>query len=353
MKVLRRDRISSLLLLTIFAWTFVACGSGDTTPNSNTPVTVRLGYLRNVTHAAALVGLARNTFVEDLAPNKLAMTTFNAGPDLEKALLAGSIDIAYIGPNPAINGYVQSKGSIFRIIAGASSGGVLFVVRSDAHMNSPSDLSGKKIADPQVGGTQDIALRHYLQQRGLNTTDKGGTVQIVPTNNSTIVNLFKQKQIDGAWVPEPYASRLVVEGNGKVFLDERSLWPHHKFVTTNIVVRTDFLNQHPDIVKAFLKAHVDSVQYIQAHLADAKNLVNQQLASVPGGKKLAQQTIDDAFKDLDITYDPLAQSLFTAANNAYALGYLGTQKPDLSGIYDLAPLNSVLKSKGLTTVTTA
>jgi NitT/TauT family transport system substrate-binding protein len=354
MKASWRQRISSLLLFTIFAGILVACGNSTTsttaTASSNTPITVHLGYFPNLTHSAALVGLANGTYTKDIAPDTLATTTFNAGGDLTKALLAGSIDIGFVGPSPTVNAYVKSNA--LKVISGASSGGVLFVVQSDENITKPSDLSGKKIADPQLGATQDVSLRHYLQQHGLNATDKGGTVQIVPTDNSTIVNLFKQKQIDGAWVPEPYASRLVIEGKGKVFLDERSLWPGGKFVTTNVIVRTAFLNQYPDVVKKFLQGEVDTVQYINSNLASAEALANQQLASIPGGKKLAQATIDSAFKDLTITYDPLAESFVTAANNAYALGYL-TKKPDLSGIYDLDPLNAILTSKGLSKVTTS
>jgi NitT/TauT family transport system substrate-binding protein len=355
MKASWRYRLSSFLLLTIFTWVLTACGSSSTptttTASGNasaTPITVNLGYFPNLTHSAALVGLANGTYAKDIAPNTLNTTTFNAGGDLTKALLAGSIDIGFVGPSPTVNAYVKSNA--LKVISGASSGGVLFVVQPDENITKPSDLSGKKIADPQLGATQDVSLRHYLQQHGLNATDKGGTVQIVPTDNSTIVTLFKQKQIDGAWVPEPYASRLVIEGKGKVFLDERSLWPGGKFVTTNVIVRTAFLNQHPDVVKKFLQGEVDTIQYINSNLSSTKALANQQLASIPGGKKLAQATLDSAFKDLTITYDPLAQSFISAANNSYALGYL-TKKPDFTGIYDLDPLNAVLTSKGLTKVT--
>jgi NitT/TauT family transport system substrate-binding protein len=371
MKAFWRHHISPLLLLTIFAWTLAACGSNSTpatttasspsacgsenstTTNttattSKTGITVKIGYFPNITHAVALVGLSCGTFAHNLAPNTIAETRFNAGGDFITALLAGSIDIGYVGPSPAVNGYIKSNGSALRIIAGASSGGVRFIVQPDENIKKASDLSGKKIADPQAGATQDIALRHYLQQNHLDATDKGGTVEVISTDNSSIVNEFKLHQIDGAWVPEPYASRLIVEGKGKVFLDERDLWPGKKFVTTNIVVRTDFLKQHPDVVKEFLQADVETVQHINANLPDAKNRANQELASFPGGKKLAQQTIDSAFDNLSITYDPLASSLFTGADNAYALGAL-KKKPD-AGIYDLDPLNSVLTSKGLSKV---
>src|SRR2546428_7105604 len=247
-------RITVLSL--ILALAFVACGS-QSSSNSG-PVTLNLGYFPNLTHAVALVGVERGTFQKVLGSNvKLQTKTFNAGPAEIEALFAGDIDIGYVGPNPAINGYVKSHGTALRIIAGAASGGALFIVRPQSHIETPQDLAHKKFATPQLGGTQDVALRYYLQQHGLQTVDKGGTVQIVPTDNPNILTLFKQGSIDGAWVPEPWATRLIVEGNGKVFLDERSLWSNGKFTTTNIVVRKAFLDQHPDLVNKFLHAHVD------------------------------------------------------------------------------------------------
>ncbi len=185
-----------------------------------------------------------------------------AGPAEIEALFANEIDLGYVGPSPAINGYVKSHGQALRIIAGAASGGAEFIVRPGANIKSPSDLSGKKLATPQLGGTQDVSLRYYLQQHGLHPADKGGTVQIVPTDNPNILTLFKQGKIDGAWVPEPWATRLIVEGKGQLFVDERSLWPNGKFVTTEVIVRKAFLDQHPDVVNTFLKAHVDTIQYI-------------------------------------------------------------------------------------------
>jgi NitT/TauT family transport system substrate-binding protein len=332
----------------------MACGStnsGNTGSTSgNTPTTVHLGYFPNITHAIALVGVARGTFQQALGSDKLdASKTFNAGPALIEALLAGDIDIGYVGPNPAINGYVKSHGEALRIIAGASSGGALFIVRPGASIQSPQDLNGKKLATPQKGGTQDISLRHYLQEHGLKSSDQGGGVQIIPTDNPNIVTEFKTGQIDGAWVPEPWASRLVLEGQGKVFADERTLWPNNKFVTTNLIVRKEFLDQHPETVKKFLQAHVETTQYINSNAQDAQKIVNDQLKKLTG-KPLATKVITQAFKNLDITYDPLASTLFKSANDAYALGFLGSSKPDLKGILYLDPLNSVLTGKGLAKV---
>ena len=348
-----------VLFVMLLSLLLAACGSNATTSSSgngssSNPITVHLGYFPNITHAVALVGLARNTFQQAFGSNvKVDTKTFNAGPSLIEALFAGSIDIGYVGPNPAVNGYVKSKGAALRIIAGASSGGSLFIVRPGANIHSPHDLNGKKLASPQLGGTQDVSLRNYLRTNGLKTTDKGGTVTILPTDNATILTEFKQGQIDGAWVPEPWASRLIEEDKGQVLVDERSLWPGGKFVTTNVVVNTNFLNQHPDLVNKFLQAHVDTVQYINSNLETAKSIVNAQLKTLTG-QALAQNTIDGAFKNLDITYDPLASTLFKAADDAYQLGFLGTtSKPDLSSIYDLKPLNTVLSAKGLCAVSAA
>ena len=334
------------LLVTLLS----ACGSSASS-GSGSKVTVNLGYFPNLTHAVAIVGVARGTFQQALGKNvTLATKTFSAGPSEIEALFANDIDIGFVGPNPAINGYVQSHGQALRIIAGASSGGVLFVTRPDAHIQTAAVLDGKKIADPQLGGTQDVSLRYYLQQHNLKPADKGGNVQIIPTDPANILTLFKQGRIDGAWVPEPWATRLVDEGKGQVFLDERSLWPNGTFVTTNVVVRTAFLNQHPDLVSAFLKATVQTVQYINNNAASAKTLVNSEIKRLTG-KAIANNEIDQAFSDLNLTYDPLASTLMVSADRAYALGYLGKTKPNLSNIYDLGPLNHVLQGQGLAVIT--
>jgi NitT/TauT family transport system substrate-binding protein len=316
-------RLTTFLMLLAFA--LAACRNSSafsSNSGSNGHITVHLGYFPNITHAVALVGVERGTFQQAFGPNVTVDTkTFNAGPSLIEALFAGAIDIGYVGPNLAINGYVKSKGSALRIIAGASGGGALFIVRLGANIHSTKDLSGKKLADPQLGGTQDISLRHYLQQNGLKTTDQGGTVQIIPTDNPVILTEFRQGQIDGAWVPEPWASQLIVQDQGQVFVDERSLWPDHKFVTTNVVVSTTFLNQHPDLVAKFLQAQVDTVQYINSNHASAETIVNNAIKGITG-KGLTQAVLDSSFKNLDITYDPLVQSLYQSADNAYQLGFL-------------------------------
>ena len=340
----------AIALFVVLAFALVACGSTGSNSNSNGPLTVHLGYFANLTHAVALVGVAHGTFQNELGSNvTIKPVIFNAGPAEIEALFANDIDIGFVGPSPAVNGFVKSHGQALRIIAGASSGGVLFVVRPGANIKSPQDLSGKKIADPQLGGTQDVDLRYYLQQNGLKPADKGGTVQIVPTDNATTLTLFKEGRIDGAWVPEPWATRLVVEGHGQIFLDERTLWPNGKFVTTDVVVSTKFLNAHPDVVNKFLQAEVDTVNYIQSNLTDAKGIMNSEIKRLTG-KGLPNSEIDQAFNNLDITYDPLTSTLEASADRAYSLGFLGSSKPSLNGIFYLGPLNQVLSSKGLAAV---
>jgi NitT/TauT family transport system substrate-binding protein len=346
MKLLYTPFLRGIILCFGITLLLAACGNAS---SSGGKTTVTLGYFPNLTHIVALVGLARGTFQHDLGSKvDLQTKVFNAGPNEIQALLAGDIDIGFVGPSPAINGYTQSGGQALRIIGGASTGGVLFVVRPGAHIRSPQDLANKKIADPQVGGTQDVALRSYLQQHGLKTTDQGGNVQIVPTANSNILTLFKEGQIDGAWVPEPYATRLIVEDGGQVFLDERSLWPNGQFTTTLVVARTAFLNQHSDLVTKFLEAEVETVQYIQSNQQEALSLTNSQIKSLTG-QAMPSKELTMAYSHMSVTYDPLTTTIAEQANRAYTLGFLRGQ-PNLGGIYNFGPLNSVLSSKGLATI---
>ncbi|HEV7735641.1 MAG TPA: ABC transporter substrate-binding protein [Candidatus Binatia bacterium] len=303
---------------------------------------VRLAYFPNLTHAAALVGVARNTFKDAVGSQAtLDVKTFAAGPVLIEALFAGEVDIGYVGPSPAINGYVKSKGDALRVIAGASSGGAMFVVRPEANITKPTDLAGKTFATPQLGGTQDVALRYYLQQHGLKPADKGGDVTILPTQPADIFTLFRQGKIDGAWMAEPWVSRLLIEGNGKVFIDERDEWPDRKFSTTVVVARREFLEKHPALVKALLQAHVDSVQYIADDPDGAKKIVNAEIERITS-KGLPPAVLDSAFRNTDILTDPLPATIQKSADYAFALGFLGAAKPDLSGLYALQPLQEVL-----------
>jgi NitT/TauT family transport system substrate-binding protein len=321
------------LAITVSAW---AQGNVDT---------IRVGAFPNITHAQAMVGKANGWFDKAMGPQvRIKWTSFNAGPSAIEALFADAIDMTYVGPNPAINGYVRSNGEALRVVAGAASGGASLIVRNDSGINQPQDFHGKRVASPQFGNTQDVALRNWLKNHGLKTNDKGGDVQIVPLANPDQLTLFLKKDLDAAWAPEPWATRLIHEGNGRLFVDERTLWPNGQFVIGLLVVNTKFLRAHPDLVKNWIRANVDLTDWINAHQAEAKKLLNQQILAETG-KALSPAVLDEAFSRIQVTYDPLHSALSTAAQQAFDDGFLGRQMPDLSHLYDLSLLNQVLSEK--------
>jgi NitT/TauT family transport system substrate-binding protein len=298
-----------------------------------------------------MVGKANGWFAKALGTNvMIKWTTFNAGPAAIEALFAGAIDMTYIGPNPAITGYVRSHGEALRIIAGATSGGAALVVRNDSGIQKPEDFHGKKVATPQLGNTQDVALRAWLKKHGLKSIDKGGDVQVMPMANPDQLTLFQKKSLDAAWAPEPWATRLIREGNGHVFLDERSLWPQGQFIACHLVVATKFLHDNPEIIRNWVRAHVELTEWINGHLAEAKNILNEQIQKETG-KALSRAVLDEAFGRLQVTYDPLSSSLMTAARAAFDAGFMGKEMPELKGIYDLTILNEVLAGEGKKAIT--
>jgi NitT/TauT family transport system substrate-binding protein len=349
MRSLRKSLVLLLLILGLLA---AACGGddGDSSADasgggssSSAPVDVRLGYFPNITHAPGIIGVLGGYF-EDALPegDTLKTTTFNAGPEAVQALLTDSLDLTFIGPNPAINAFAQSKGSAIRIVSGTTSGGAFLVVKDG--IDSASDLKGKAIATPQLGNTQDVALRAWLKDEGLSADEAGGgDVSIKPQANGDALAAFVGGSIDGAWVPEPWASRFIQEGKGHVLVDEADLWPEGKYVTTHLIVRTKFLTEHPDAVKAILEGLADAIDLTQTDPAKAKELANQGIEAVTG-KPLSQAVLDASWENLTFTLDPIASSLKTSAEDAEAVGLL--DPVDLKGIYDLDLLNEVLADRG-------
>lgn len=314
--------------------------------NARAQKVVRVGAFPNITHSQAMIGKANGSFAKAMGPNvKIEWTTFNAGPSAIEALFAGAIDMTYIGPNPAITAYVRSNGEALRIVAGATSGGAALVVRNDSGIQKASDFHGKKVATPQLGNTQDVALRAWLRANGLNSIDKGGDVQVMPMANPDQLTLFQKKSLDAAWAPEPWATRLIREGNGRLFLDERTLWPQGQFITCHLIVATKFLKENPELVRNWVRAHVELTDWINANLPEAKKVLNEQIRKETG-KALPEPVLDEAFGRLQVTYDPLRSSLMNAARFAFDAGFLGKQMPDLNGMYDLTSLNQVLGEKG-------
>jgi NitT/TauT family transport system substrate-binding protein len=347
----RRIRALALAAAALLATTaLAACGKDDDKASaSGDASTIRLGYFPNVTHAPALVGVNKGFYQQALGSTKLETKTFNAGGDALTALLSGAIDATYMGPNPAITGWSQTQGKGLKIIAGSTSGGAALVVQ--ANVASVQDLKGKKVATPQLGNTQDVALRSWLKDQGLKTdTQGGGDVSIVPQANSAMLQSFAQGSIAGAWVPQPYLSQLVLQSKGKVLVDEKTLWPQGQFVTTQLVVTQTFLNKYPDTVKKLLQGQLKSIDYIASNKSDAQAAANAQIASL-SGKPLKDDVLQAAFADLTFTNDPIASSLYTGAQHAEAVGLL--KKVDLKGIYDLGPLNGLLTAAGKPAVSDA
>jgi NitT/TauT family transport system substrate-binding protein len=310
---------------------------------SSSPVTLRLGFLANITHEPALVGLEKGYFAKELGKNvTLKTSVFSSGTEETTALLAGQLDAAYVGPNPAINAWQKSDGSAIKIISGATTGGASLVV---AHgITSAAQLKGKSLATPSLGNTQDVALRYWLKQHGMTTTPTGGgDVAIKPIKpNSAAVLEFKSGQIAGGWEPEPYATEMVLDG-GTRLVNESTLWPTGQFVTTDLVVTQSFLKAHPSAVNGLLKGQIQTNSYINANGAAAAQAANTELTTLLG-KGLKPAVLSQSLTFLHFSNNPVATSLTTDAQHAVAVGLL---KPvSLNGIYDLGPLNALLKADG-------
>jgi len=307
---------------------------------------IRVGNFPNITHSQALVGRANGWFEKALGSSaRVQWTTFNAGPSAIEALFAGAIDLTYVGPNPALTGYIKSQGEALRVVAGACSGGAGLVVRGDSGIQKHEDFHGKRVASPQLANTQDVALRAWLRSHGLKLREKGGDVQVLPIANADQLNLFLKKQLDAAWAPEPWVSRLIHDANGRLFLDERDLWPNRQFATTLLVVSTKFLKDHPVLVEQWIRSHVELTEWINQNQSQAKQLLNGEIKKETNAA-LAPAILDESFSRLQVTYDPIRSSVLTSAKSAFDEGFLGRQMPDLSGLFDLGILNKVLKGKG-------
>jgi NitT/TauT family transport system substrate-binding protein len=330
---------AALLLAGCSSSSSPSSSSGSTT-NANaagsSPVTVRLGFLSNITHAPALVALKEGFFTKALgSAGTLKATAFSAGTEETTAILSGQLDAAYVGPNPAINAWQKSDGKAIKIVSGAATGGASVVVKKG--ITSAAQLKGKSLATPSLGNTQDVALRYWLKQNGVTTnTTGGGDAFIKPTKpNSAAVLQFKSGQIAGASEPAPYDIQMVNDG-GTVLLKEPG-------VTTLLVVTQSFLSAHPAVVADLVKAQVQANAFIKSNPAQAQADANAELGSFTG-KPLKADIVAASFKEITFTNDPDAASLKTAADQATALGLL---KPvSLNGIYELGPLNQALVAAG-------
>lgn len=350
MKITRT--VKTLTALGLAAMMIAGCAPGSATEGSGGDDKVselRLGYFANVTHAPALVGVSEGLLQDALGDIELKTEVFNAGPAAIEALSAGAIDAAYIGPNPAINSFIQSGGESAHIIAGATSGGAALVVGDG--IDSPKDLDGANIATPQLGNTQDVALRSWLADEGFTTSiSGGGDVTVTPTDNALTLSLFQDGQLDGAWLPEPWVSRLVVEAGAHVLVNETDLWPDGQFPTTVLLVRADFAKDHPEVVEELLQGHLASLAWLDENAADAPEVINSSLEKATG-KRLQDEVLARALDNVTFTADPHASAFDTLVKHGIAAG---TQKKgSIDGLFDLTALNALLAKNGADPVSAA
>jgi NitT/TauT family transport system substrate-binding protein len=348
---MRRALVAASVAAGIAAITVMATGcsssstsTGDSSGGSSSPVVLRLGFQTNITHAPALIGIEKGFFAKELGKNvKLEVQPYNSGTLEATALLAGQLDAAYVGPNPTLKAWQKSSGTLIKVISGAASGGAGLVVKPS--IKTPAQLKGQKLATPSLGNTQDVALRYWLKQHNLTSSPTGGgDVPITPiTPNSAAVLEFKSGQIAGGWEPAPYDIEMVADG-GHMLVNEANLWPKGQFVTTNLVVTQKFLAAHPSVVTGLLKGQIEANNYIHNDQAAAEAAANAELTSLLG-KGLKSAVLADSFQQITFTNDPIASSLATDAQHAVAVGLL---KPvsNLPTLYDLAPLNALLKADG-------
>lgn len=342
---------TTITTLGLVAAMMSGCAAASADPGqTGEPVSeLRLGYFANVTHAPALVGVQEGLFEDALGDVEVTTQVFNAGPAAIEALSAGAIDATYIGPNPSINTFIQSGGESARIVAGAATGGAALVVREG--IDDAADLEGTTLATPQLGNTQDVALRTWLAGEGYETdTSGGGDVQITPTENAQTLTLFQDGELDGAWLPEPWVSRLIVDAGAHVLVDEADLWEDGEFPTTVLLVRKEFLDQHPDVVADLLAGHAAAVQWIADNPADAPAVINEAIEAETG-KPLADEVITRALEHVTFSVDPHADTFEALVEDGIAAG---TQKEgSIEGLFDLRLLNELRESDGADTVSAA
>ncbi|MCX7709457.1 MAG: aliphatic sulfonate ABC transporter substrate-binding protein [Clostridia bacterium] len=331
-------------ILTLFLITIVVAGMASGCNSKKENPSIRVALFPNITHSQGLIGKAEGQFQKAVGEaNKIDWKVFNAGPSEIEALFAGEVDIGYIGPGPAINGYTKSKGEL-QIIAGATDAGAILVSKKDLVLKSVKELDGKKVAVPQFGNTQDLSLRNLLKENGLKDTTKGGTVEVRQAENPDIKTLLDKGEIDAALVPEPWGSRLVKEISANVVLDYNQVWRDGKYTTAVVIARTKFLKENPDLVEKFIKAHVELTDYINENPDKAKETVNAQINELTR-KPLPKDVLDASFKRMTVTNNPEKDSVLDFVKLSVNAGFL-KQAPDTKDLFNLTILNKVLREKG-------
>ena len=301
---------------------------------------LRIAYFPNIGHAIPIVGMEMGFFSEKINPNvEIQSRIFDSGPQVIESLFANSVDIAYVGPGPAINGFLNSENNNVRILSGAASGGASFIVHPNSEINFASDFVGKKIAAPQIGNTQDVSLRNYLSENNLKTAEKGGSVIVYNIANPDIYTLFVKGDIDGAWVAEPWATILETELGGHRLFVEDDLWPDKQFASVLLIANIDYVEKNPEIISNFLLSHHETVKWINDNPVETRNIFNSFLKSHLG-QSLSDDVVDISLSHIEITSDPIPDSVYSFAEQANILGYLGRNGYDLSEIFYTIDSNS-------------
>jgi len=295
--------------------------------NADTEKKIRVAYFPNISHAIPIIGIESGIFPNEIVETKL----FDNGPQVIESMFSRSIDIAYVGPGPAINGFLKSEHEL-KILSGAASGGASFVVHPNSDIKTADDFSGKRIAAPQIGNTQDVSLRNYLSQHDLIPAEKGGTVVVLNISNPDIYTLFVKGEIDGAWVPEPWATILVEELGGTRLFFEESLWPENQFASVLLIGRVEYIEKNPEIIQSWIDSHEETVTWINENPKDSELLFNQFMKKTLG-QTLPEKIVSISLSNLVITSDPIYDSIEIFAERANSLGYLGRDGYDLQGIF--------------------
>jgi len=304
---------------------------------------IRVAYFLNINHAVPIIGMEKGTFENQIGNNTvIEPILFDAGPQVIESLFAGSIDIAYVGPGPAINGFLKSEDHNVKILSGAASGGASFIVHPNSKINSVADFAGKRIAAPQIGNTQDISLRSYLSENGLKPSEKGGSVIVLNISNPDIYTLFAKGDIDAAWVPEPTATILVQQLDGKRLFNEEDLWPENRFASVLLIAREEYVKQNPEVINKWLEAHKQTVNWINSNPEQTRTIFIDFMKKETG-KSLPDSLIDESLSNLEITSDPIVSSIHTFAKRADSLGYLGRHGYSLDRIFFDINSNSQLQ----------
>jgi len=304
---------------------------------------IRVAYFPNISHAVPIIGMEKGTFQDQIGNNTVIESMlFDAGPQVIESIFAGSIDIAYVGPGPAINGFLKSENHNVKILSGAASGGASFIAHPNSKINSVADFGGKRIAAPQIGNTQDISLRNYLSENGLKPAEKGGSVIVLNIPNPDIYTLFAKGDIDAAWVPEPTATILVQQLNGTRLFNEEELWPDNRFASVLLIAREEYVNQNPEVINKWLEAHQQTVNWINSN-PEQTRVIFLQFMKKETGKTLSDKLVDESLSNLEITSDPIVSSIHTFAKRADSLGYLGRHGYSLDGIFFDINSNSQLE----------